>query len=370
MSYKKFDENGFFQIDKNPISKAGVFDYLGSSIAPTQAMRDELGIDANKMYKVFRNHDELEKAIDSLKLKPIIDDHTLLGLEIGGVPAEKKGVHGTLGEQFSLVDDILYSNLVVHSETLKELIENGKKELSCGFLCDYVKQNGVYNGESYDFIQTNLRGNHIALVDEGRMGKDVAILDSKDNLNGDILMDREELKKLILECMGKPDAMDECKTSATDADETKPADATTATDAEPTATETKTATDESEIEIKKEIEPTDSEGIKSMIKEILLELTPKAEDVEEKIEKAIAQDRKDQKLNQEIYSKSSKIVGSFASDSLKDTVSYVTKKLGLKNDINTLQAYLLGAETSKVSTSRGFDSKQNVSSNIDSYINS
>lgn len=222
MSHKKFDENGFFQIDKNPISKAGVFEYLGSSIAPSQELRDKLGIEANKMYKVYRSAEELKKSIDSLKLKPIVDDHTLLGVEIGGIPAEKKGVHGVIGENLVLEDDILYSNLSFYSETLKELIENGKRELSCGFLCDYVKQSGIYNGESYDFIQTNLRANHIALVDEGRMGHDVAVLDNKDTLTGEE-MDREELKKLILEVMGnKPESMDtEEKTPANDEGEKK-----------------------------------------------------------------------------------------------------------------------------------------------------
>ena len=363
MSHKKFDENGFFTIAKNPISKAGVFEYLGSSIAPNEEIRKQSGIDANTMYKVYRSAEELEKAMDTLKLKPIIDDHTLLGVEIGGAPAEKKGTHGVLGEQLTLENDTLFSNMSVYSETLKELIENGKRELSCGFLCDYIKQDGVYNGESYQFKQTNLRANHIALVDEGRMGKDVAVLDSKENLEmGDLQMDKEVLKKLILEVMdeSKSTSMDEEikeEVKVEDAEESK---------------ETVEVKDECATPVKDAEEPKamDSDEIKEMIKEIILELTPKAEDVEEKIEKAIAQDRKDNKLNQEIYSKASKIIGSFASDSLRDTVSYVTKKLGLKNDVDVLQAYLKASETSSVK-SNAFDSKQNESNDVlDAYLNS
>lgn len=362
MSHKKFDENGFFTIAKNPISKAGVFEYLGSSIAPTLEMQKQLGIDANTMYKVYRSPEELEKAIDTLKLKPIVDDHTLLGVEIGGVPAEKKGTHGVIGEQLIIEDDILYSNLSFHSEKIKELIENGKRELSCGFLCDYIKQDGVYNGENYQFKQTNLRANHIALVDEGRMGKDVAVLDSKENLEmGDLEMDKEVLKKLILE------VMDEDKSKAMD-EEVKVEDAETK--AEDTVEVKAEDTTETKAEDTEESKAMDSDELKQMIKEIILELTPKAEDVEEKIEKAIAQDRKDNKLNQEIYSKASKIVGSFASDSLKDTVSYVTKKLGLKNDVDVLQAYLKASETSSVK-SNAFDSKQSATNDVlANYLNS
>ena len=40
------DANGFITIDANPISRAGVFEYLGSSIDP-QA-------EPNKLYKVYR----------------------------------------------------------------------------------------------------------------------------------------------------------------------------------------------------------------------------------------------------------------------------------------------------------------------------
>ncbi len=39
------------------------------------------------------------------------------------------------------------------------------------------KKKGSFNGKMYDFIQRGIRGNHIALVDEARMGPDIAVLD-------------------------------------------------------------------------------------------------------------------------------------------------------------------------------------------------
>ncbi|WP_230486459.1 DUF2213 domain-containing protein [Morganella morganii] len=36
---------------------------------------------------------------------------------------------------------------------------------------------GVYEGEAYEVVQRHLRGNHLALVDEGRTGADVAVQD-------------------------------------------------------------------------------------------------------------------------------------------------------------------------------------------------
>jgi len=70
--------------------------------------------------------------------------------------------------------------LKVFSQDLADQIESGKKDLSIGYKADYILKQGVYNGESYDVIQTKLRGNHISLVDEGRSGHEVSVLDKKD----------------------------------------------------------------------------------------------------------------------------------------------------------------------------------------------
>lgn len=62
------DSNGWIEIKGNPISKTGVFDYLGSSIGAP---------DAGKIYKVYRPESALnnEETINSFKLLPWIDDH-------------------------------------------------------------------------------------------------------------------------------------------------------------------------------------------------------------------------------------------------------------------------------------------------------
>ncbi len=95
----------------------------------------------------------------------------------GLTPAEHKGVHGVTGESVEFNHPYLTSNIKVFSNKLKNLIDAGKKELSIGYRCIYQAQNGEYDGEQYDFLQTNLRGNHLALVAEGRSGHDVAVLD-------------------------------------------------------------------------------------------------------------------------------------------------------------------------------------------------
>lgn len=170
---KQVDHNDFWYIKDNPLSKAGVFPYLGKQI------NSEL--EPDKIYQVYRPAEELlsEATINSFKLLPIVDDHTMLGTDPGMVPAEEKGVHGTSGSDVYGKDGKLYGDLKIYSETLKDEIEAGKKELSMGYFCDYELTPGTFDGQHYDAVQRNIRGNHIALVEEGRMGPDVRVMDRK-----------------------------------------------------------------------------------------------------------------------------------------------------------------------------------------------
>lgn len=199
---KQIDYNDFWYIKDNPLSKVGVFPYLGKTIS------DEL--EPNKVYYVLRPEEELSKedTLETFKLIPIVDDHTMLGNKEGMQPAEEKGVHGTIGTDVYYKDGIIYGDLKIFSESLKEEIENGKKELSMGYFCDYELKDGEYEGQPYQAIQRNIRANHIALVQEGRMGADVRVLDHK------ITFDEiKEIKKMeeIQKEETKVENQDECK---------------------------------------------------------------------------------------------------------------------------------------------------------------
>lgn len=172
-SNRSVDNNGWIEIKDNPISKVGVFPYSGASIGASEP---------NRIYNVLRPEEELNNpaTIESFKLLPWTDDHPdkLLGPEAAGRrPIDEKGVRGVTGENVYFKDGILYANIKILSEYLKDLIDAGKKELSAGYGCFYEMASGVWNGIKYDAIQRNIRGNHLALVEQGRMGPDVAVLD-------------------------------------------------------------------------------------------------------------------------------------------------------------------------------------------------
>lgn len=167
---KKVDTNGYWFIKHNPISKEGVFPYLGHTIS------DEC--EPNKIYKVYRPASTLKDSVETWDNppKPFIDDHEMLGE--GFTAIDDRPVQGIIYNP-SFEDGVLYADIAVYSEDLKQNIENGKKELSLGYFCKYKKERGVFKGEVYDYVQYDMVGNHIALVDAGRCGSDVKVFDHK-----------------------------------------------------------------------------------------------------------------------------------------------------------------------------------------------
>jgi len=172
MDKREYDTNGWYEVKDNPLSMVGVFPYSGRSISPD--------CDPDKIYYVFRSPEELStpECVDSFKLIPWIDNHVMLGGEDDGLtPAENKGIQGVIGEDVYFDGTLLKGNIKVFSEAMSNLIANGKKELSCGYRCRYEYAPSNYNGMAYDYVQRDIRGNHLALVENGRMGKEVAVLD-------------------------------------------------------------------------------------------------------------------------------------------------------------------------------------------------
>lgn len=168
MTKRTYDNNGWLEVKDNPISKVGVFNYLGAEIgAPIP----------DKIYRVLRPPEELasEETINSFKLTPFIIEHEMLGKH--ATPAEKKGIQGVIGENVYFDPPYLRANIKIFSDVALNSIDTGMIELSPGYRSRYEFTSGIYEGQSYDAIQRHLRGNHLALVDEGRTGSEVAVLD-------------------------------------------------------------------------------------------------------------------------------------------------------------------------------------------------
>lgn len=85
-------------------------------------------------------------------------------------------------------DNMVATSVLVTDADAIKAIETGRAaELSCGYECDVDDTPGVTpDGQRYDSIQRNIRGNHVALVPQGRAGPDVRVrLDANDAVQVD-----------------------------------------------------------------------------------------------------------------------------------------------------------------------------------------
>lgn len=172
-SSRRVDDFGWITIEDNPISKVGVFPYAGRQIGAP---------DPNAIYYVFRPPEELSdpETIESFKLTPFINEHpaTLLGNAQGLSTTDKKRVEGVIGEKVRFEHPYLRANIRIYSGDTIDSIQIGKEEVSAGYKCEWEPREGVFEGQAYQYVQRKIRGNHTALVNEGRSGPDVSIMDS------------------------------------------------------------------------------------------------------------------------------------------------------------------------------------------------
>ena len=155
---------GFLICRNVPIARTGEQDYTG----------DEVGAPGKDIVKVYRPPEEVfsAAAVASFEGKPFTNDHppVLLTPEnatqytVGHVQNVRRGT----GE----FADYLVADIHIHDAATINEIQNGKREISCGYECEYTD-----NGDG-TLTQSNIRGNHVALVAEGRAGAKAAIMDS------------------------------------------------------------------------------------------------------------------------------------------------------------------------------------------------
>lgn len=194
---KKVDINGFWEIKDNPLTKEGVFPYLGKQIDPEGRI---WGLDPNRIYWVYRPVEEISKedTLASFENKPFINGHTMLG--DGCTPTDDANIAGVI-HNIRCVDGTMVGDFTIYSDEIKRDIKKGKKQLSLGYRASFEKKTGLFDGKSYDFIQVGLVGNHVALVDSGRCGSDVRIFDKSlvcDSLEiPQMEIKREELKSML-----------------------------------------------------------------------------------------------------------------------------------------------------------------------------
>ena len=149
-----------------PVARTGTQDYLP----------EELGLPSGSSFvSVYRPEEEVfsPETIASFEGMPVTNDHPPDGVDVSNIRALQKGHAHNVRRGTGDESDLLLADLIITDPGLIDLIlEEGKREISCGYTYELCEENGQY-------IQRKIRGNHVAVVDAGRAGPRVSIKDHK-----------------------------------------------------------------------------------------------------------------------------------------------------------------------------------------------
>jgi len=172
---------------RGTIARTGVQDYRNSD----GTVRREL-----------RPADEVEKSAKSFEAQPITLEHPPEMVNARNSRNYMRGLTGTVAFDGAL----LTTELTVTDQEAVDSAQTTHKQLSNGYECDIDETPGTWEGQRYDCIQRNIRGNHVALVKQARAGEMAKLhLDSSDSLPSDyavaIHQDSEEIPEIPAVCV-------------------------------------------------------------------------------------------------------------------------------------------------------------------------
>lgn len=166
--------DGYLRVDGR-ISGTGVYEYEDG--------------DGNK-WGELRTPDDVfaNDSLVSFAMLAVTDDHPAVMVDASNI---RNVQCGQLGSRQRPDGEYVISDMLITDAALIEKIKAGKCELSCGYTAVLVDESGELGGKPYSYRQTEIRGNHLSVVDEARGGPECRLLlDSK----GAISKGRDSMK--------------------------------------------------------------------------------------------------------------------------------------------------------------------------------
>lgn len=145
-----------------PVARTGIQEYAGWEVGRNDLSR----------VSVYRPPETVfdDDYIASMAHRPITDDHPP---EAVTTDNWKKYAHGHTGETVRKdeANGLVYVPMMISDQGLIDKLKSGKREVSCGYSCELVWEDGVTpDGAPYQAKQTGAMINHIAVVKSGRAG--------------------------------------------------------------------------------------------------------------------------------------------------------------------------------------------------------
>ncbi|MCR5565960.1 MAG: DUF2213 domain-containing protein [Clostridiales bacterium] len=148
-----------------PVARTGTQEYLPG----------ELGLGGAGTVPVYRPEEEVfsPATVASFEGMPVTNDHPPEGVDVTNIRALQKGHAHNVRRGSGEESDLLLADLIITDPALiTAILEDGKREISCGYTYELCEENGQY-------VQRQIRGNHVAVVDAGRAGSRVCIKDKQ-----------------------------------------------------------------------------------------------------------------------------------------------------------------------------------------------
>lgn len=337
-SLRSYDQDGRLHVESSNISKATVNPYYGSEIPNYQ----QLGLEPKKVYYLLRDPKELKKAAPTFNNLPLLSKH----IPVSADEPQKDVIVGTTGSDAKFEDGYLKCSLAVWDSEAIAGIESGEQmELSSAYRYVADMTPGEFNGMRYDGVMRDIVGNHVALVDVGRAGRDVVVSDADPFSERKVMKLKKGAKariKSVLEPLMAQDAelspdellqvigslTNEVQTAEDDGEELPPEDAE-----EVGTDEDETAEDE-DMESKSEEVGTDEDETNES--EQTQEQPAQAQDraiskiaMDKAIAKAVAAERKRAQALAQAQRDVAHLVGDVAMDSAEDVYKFALEQHGV-----------------------------------------
>lgn len=174
-SVRRYDNNGNLHVAVSHLTKAQVRPYYGSEIIGWQRLK----LEPTKVYYGYAPPEELSKpeTVESTNGIPIQLDHHP---DYADDPQLKTRV-GSTGTDGAFREPYLDNSLHITVENaIRRILDGSMRELSLAYSYTPDFTSGkTPDGDPYDFIMRNISANHVALVEQGRAGRDVLVQDSQ-----------------------------------------------------------------------------------------------------------------------------------------------------------------------------------------------
>lgn len=168
ITQREYTDEGFLKVPGR-VARTGIQEYLAR----------ELGLDGDPMrvVRVYRPEEEVfnDASLNTYDASDITSPHppllvtalTYKGVAVGVVrgPGRRDG-------------DFVVCDLIVKDQKTIDEIIGGKCELSAGYTAVYDETPGVTeDGQAYDYIQRDIKINHVAIVERARAGANARVFD-------------------------------------------------------------------------------------------------------------------------------------------------------------------------------------------------